>query len=353
MITQIIILCILLLGIPTVIGTFFVNEEKGMHKLLLSWVSGQVLLWAVFLLISVPLILKQQMFSDVKNWYNLAIGGCAGAAILFAVYRRRKRKSLADIHLLSEAVSGGRIALWIIFAVVLLIQIMLGVCLAYEEGDDAFYVAISTATESTEYMYRTLPYSGLTTQLDARHGLAPFPVWIAYLARMSGMVTATMAQIVVPIVILLITYAIYYLLARQLFRDKQGSIPFFMILVELMVMFGGYSLYSAENFLLVRASQGKAVIANVILPFMVYLFFLLAESQQEKRRFGISRWILLGATLMAGCLCSTLGTLLTVMMLGVIGLCIVICYRNWKLLFPLASCCIVPGGLALLYFLIR
>lgn len=353
MIIQIIILGILLLGIPVIVGTLFVKEEKGMHKLLFSWISGQVLLWAVFLLISVPLILKQQMFSDVKNLYNIAIGILMGAAVLLAVFRRRKSTPSLSGHPSTEAVSKGRAALWIVFAVLLLLQLILGICLAYEEGDDAFYVAISTATESTEYMYRTLPYSGLTTQLDARHGLAPFPIWIAYLARMSGMVTVTVAQIAVPWVILLETYAIYYLLAKQLFRDKQGSIPFFMILVELMVMFGGYSLYSAENFLLVRASQGKAVIANIILPFLIYLFFLLAERLQEKKTFGIWRWVLLGATMMAGCLCSTLGTLLTVMLLGVIGFCMVICYRNWKILISLVACCVAPGGLALLYFVLR
>ena len=28
-------------------------------------------------------------------------------------------------------------------------------------------------------MYQKLPYTGMSTELDVRHGLAPFPIWIA------------------------------------------------------------------------------------------------------------------------------------------------------------------------------
>ena len=48
------------------------------------------------------------------------------------------------------------------------------------------------------------------------------------------------------------------------------GIPFFMILTELLLLFGGYSVYSVENFVMVRASQGKAILAGIILPFLFY-----------------------------------------------------------------------------------
>ena len=83
---------------------------------------------------------------------------------------------------------------WCLFAVLLLIQLAAAGMLAYEEGDDAFYVAVATGTESSDTLYDILPYTGATTGTDARHGLAPFPVWTAFLARLSGIHPATVNQ---------------------------------------------------------------------------------------------------------------------------------------------------------------
>ncbi len=352
LVIQILILSILLLAVPMLVGSLFTDSEKTNNGLIRYWISGQILLWAVFLLISVPLILKQKNFSLVQDLYNGSIFVFVLAAVLVNVVRL-KRKKVARLEATPRKVwTKGQVFLWAVFGILLLLQLVLSVVLAYEEGDDAFYVAISTATAASDRMYQTLAYTGLATELDARHGLAPFPVWIAYLARMSGMIPVTVAQIAVPVVIILQTYAIYHLIAVQLFAENQKNVPLFLVLVEIMFLFGGYSVYSAENFLLVRATQGKAVIANVILPFLFYLMFLLAEKMQKKEGFGRWNWILLGATMLAGCLCSTLGILLTGMLIGVVGVCMAVVYRKWTVLLPLAFSCVIPGLLAVLYFTI-
>lgn len=349
MVIQMVVLGILLLIVPAIVGTIFVEKEYGTQKVLLGWVSGQVTLWAAFLVVSVPLILLKKTFSMVTAVYSGLIAVLILVAIVVAVWRRKKGVCGQAER---EKLAKSRIGLWGVFGVLLLVQLVLSVLLAYEEGDDAFYVAISTTTESSNRMYQTLPYTGATTGLDARHGLAPFPVWAAYLARVSGMVPVTVAQLVVPLQIILLTYAIYYLIAGRLFEENKKNIPLFMILVEIMFLFGGYSVYSAENFLLVRASQGKAVLANVILPFLFYLMFLLAEKMQNETNFGLRNWLLLGVTMLAGCLCSTLSVLLTCMLVGVIGICMAVCYKRWNVLVPLALNCVIPGLLAVLYFTI-
>ena len=43
-------------------------------------------------------------------------------------------------------------------------------------------------------MYQKIPYTGMNTELDVRHGLAPFPIWIAWLARMTGISTVVVAK---------------------------------------------------------------------------------------------------------------------------------------------------------------
>lgn len=371
---QIVILMIILLLVPTAVGSIFAGVYKGEKSPVFAWISGQMVLWAGFLLITVPLILLEKTFSQVRMLYGFYVGGLLAVAVLAWICRRLGKKQTpgekttgsmsvpesgtpAEAQAMWGAASArlprGQILLWTVFGALLLLQLVLSVCLAYEEGDDAFYVAISTATASSERMYQTLPYTGLTTQLDARHGLAPFPVWIAYLSKMSSAVTVTVAQMVVPIFVILMAYGIYYLLAGHLFRERKQKIPFFLILVELMILFGGYSVYSAENFLLVRATQGKAVVANLILPFLIYLLFVLLDKLKRQEGFGWQNWILLASTMTAGCLCSTLGSLLTCIMLGIVGVCAAVCYRKLSLLVPLALCCVIPGAMALMYFMLR
>ena len=158
---------------------------------------------------------------------------------------------------------------WIVFGGLLALQLVCAVVLTYADGDDAFYIPISAATESSGNMYRTIPYTGEATTLDVRHALAPFPVWIAFLSRVSGIHATILAQSILGGVLLVICYLIYDRIAHVLFADNKEGIPVFMLLVSVMILFGNYSFYSAETFLITRASQGKAVLGNLIVPFVV------------------------------------------------------------------------------------
>jgi len=332
LILQIIIVYILLLPVPAVIGTIFSGKYGGRGCVLFSWVSGQILLWAGFHFLSIPIILMEQSFLILAVLFGIYTAALVAVAAILKIGKYRKRENIfRSSRQLKQIEWKKHYLLWVVFGVLLLIQLILTILMAYEEGDDAFYLAISVITESSDTMYQILPYTGATTGLDARHGLAPFPIWIAWLARVSGVHAVTIAQVLLPLVIILMTYAIYYLIGVRLFAQKEHKLPFFMILVELLVLFGGYSVYSAENFLLVRASQGKAVIANIILPFLFLLFILILEELQEKATVNKYYWILTALTMTSGCLCSTQGTILTCMMLGVMGLCTVCSYRKWKI----------------------
>lgn len=354
-VSQIIFLFLLLFPVPAAAGCIFRNGNYNQNSLPYLWVSGQILLWAGFQFICVPLILLEYTFRQVVLYYNIFSCIAVLAGLICLLIRR------PGIHLIKATAPAGNTAvskaftrkscllLWGIFALLLLVQLVAAVFFAYEEGDDAFYVAISTISVDSDSMYSKLPYTGGSTGLDARHGLAPFPVWISYLAKMTGMPAVTAAQIAVPLSLILMTYTLYYLIGRVILSESLHMLPLFMILIALLVLWGGYSTYSAENFLLVRTAQGKAVIANIIFPFLFLQLLLLLEKLQHNKKAGFSYWMLLALTMVAGCLCSTLGTVLTCMLLGVTGLCAAVSYRRWRLLIPLIACCIIPLCYAFLY----
>lgn len=347
-----ILILVLLLGVaPLLVGGLFSRIDKEGLNLPLRWVSGQMLIWAVFQMICVPLILGDQ------NFLHLCIlfGGFLTVALLLAfgaAVRRRMKTAVVRNH--SSERDKIALFLWLFVLALLVLQQVIAAVLAYEEGDDAYYVAVSVITESSDTMYQLLPYTGrLTVLFDARHSLAPFPIWVAFLSRLSGIHAATMSQIVLPVVLIPMAYSVFLLIGKQLVGDNRRGLPLFMLFIEFLVMFGGQSLYTSENFLLVRTAQGKAVLASIVIPFLFWLLLILAERLQRGEKAGIRYWLLVGMTMVSGCLCSTQGALLVCLLLGAGGICTAVCYRRWKVILPVGICCVVPAVFMIFYVVLR
>ena len=351
---QFLILAALLLFIPTLIGGLFIRVDKGSGNLLFRWVSGQFLLWAGFQLICVPLILRERSFESLVklfSGYTAALALLGLGALIQRRVKGKKQKTFFNDKIFKKKKNGNAL-LWILFWGLLLFQLVQAVRLAYADSDDAYYVAVSAITQESGAMYRTLPYTGGTTQLDIRHGLAPFPVWISFLAQLSGMRPVMLAQSALPPVLISITYAIYYLMGSLPFPEKeegQEKLPLFLVFAELLVLFGNYSIYTAENFLLARSRQGKAALGNIVIPFLFLLLLIFMRRLQEARKVPVLLYLLMGAAAVTGCLCSTLGALLVSLLVGTAGVLAAVCYRRPLVLFPLAVSCAPCVYYALLY----
>lgn len=351
---QLLILALLLLPVPVLIGGLFVTVDNLGKNIIFRWISGQFLLWAGFQMICVPLILKERSFAMVVK---LFLGYMLGLALLaLAVEIQRRAKGKPQKGRFSGSRQGRKLSrgtlTWLLFFILLVFQLVQAVRLTYADSDDAYYVAVSSVTESSDTMYQILPYTGGGggTKLDIRHGLAPFPIWIAFLARLSGMQTVTLARTVLPVVLMAMTYAVFYLLGTLLFPGKEGQLPLFLVFTEVLVLFGNYSIYTVENFLIARSRQGKAALGSLVIPFLLLLLLLLLQRLQEKRRVSPLLYLLTGCAAITGCLCSTMGALLLCLALCLAGLLAGICLKRPGVLFPLACCCVPCVCYAFLYF---
>ncbi len=350
-ITGCLMLALCLLVIPLCMGAIpatFVDKKRRDPSFML--ITGYIIMWAVFQLICVPMILLEDMgelhFPYVVFLFAVSNIVLAGAGVVLWLWKARK----APFEKVRPAKK--EMILWTIFAVLLGIQLVASVTMRYADGDDAFYVAVATLTESSNSMYKLSPYDSGALGLSARYGLAPFPIWIAFLARVSGMRTAIVAHTVVATVLIFVTYVIYGQIAKLLFAEKREARPFFLSLVALLVIFGNYSIYTTENFMLARSRQGKAALGNIIIPMVIFLFLLLFERIREDKKVEKTLWLLLAATVTAACLCSTLGTFLMCLFFGVIGLCAGAVYRQWGLIVKTALCCVPALAYVALYFVL-
>ena len=351
------VLIIWLLVIPACIGGIpaaFVDKQGKSPAFMC--ISGYMIMWAVFQIICVPCVLLEKKYNAMFHYVVYGFGGTALllaviGAVLF-VYRRKgegasfvMNKGESRLNLM-ERVS------WAVFLLLVLVQLAASVVMAYGDGDDAFYVAVSTITESSNTMYKIMPYNMGGTGLDIRHGLAPFPIWIAFLARISGLKTALVAHTAVSTCLIGLAYVIYYKIGQILFRDKKESLPIFLSFAALLVMFGDYSYKTVENFMIARSRQGKAALGSIIVPVTILLLLMIFEEVQAGKKARWMLWVLLGTTVTAACLCSTLGTLLMCLFLGVAGLCAGAVYKNLRLVICMAACCVPAVVFAGMYFVL-
>lgn len=348
---QILFLGILLFLVPIWIGGIFSYVDKGTKNPGFQWISGQMLLWAGFQLIVVPMVLLEKSFQLVVKYFNIYMVGLLLVATVLFLWRRRKPR-LCMVREKKAPQNRGILLCWCIFWALLVFQLVMAVIMTYADGDDAFYIAEATHAVDSELMYNKIPYTGWTTEMDVRHALAPFPIWIAYLSKVTGIKTVSVAHVLLPIAMISMTYGIYYLLGERLLASRRERLPLFLIFAELLVIFGDYSFCSVENFMIARSRQGKAALGSIVIPMLILLLLILLEKLQESKKLSFWYWVLLTATLTAGCLCSTLGALLSCMLVGITGMCAAVCYRRWSVLFPMAACCIpcvLYAGIYLIY----
>lgn len=354
-VVQVMMLILLLLIIPILVGTMFTPLYKDCVRIPFYWVSGQIFLWAGFQIIAIPMVLLRNDFRYIVRSYLLFIG----AMLIFSMGAFLKRRSTGLAY--GSILASGRLRnkkqkatlWWIVVGALLLLQLFCVIFLAYQEGDDAFYVALSTSNLDTGSLYLQLPYTGFSSALEKRHALAPLPVWISFVAKMTGFRPVFLAHVLIPIFLIAMGYGVFYMLGGALLAEKKQLLPIFMALVESMVLFGGYSLYSSENFMLVRTSQGKAILGNIIIPFLFLLLYLLLTSIEKGVRQSIGYWHLLAALMIAGCLCSTLGAFLLCMLAGLTTLCAVFCYKKISFVVKMSFCMLIPIGFAAIYFLME
>lgn len=371
MIVKMMMLGIWMVLVPLGTGYFALEAGKKEGKTAESpgflFGLGFILMWAVFQLIAVPFVLTAGKFRQVEllfeaaGWTLLIAG-----ALLFAL---RLRSGSAKRLLLwgKERLKSVRrregifcLLLWGVFLITLLFQMLQAYRLAYADGDDAYYIPISTAANLGGGMYAIDSYTGAPTTLDLRHGLAPFPIWVSFIAAKCGVNAAVAAHSLIPLVLIPVTYVLYLEIGRLLCRGvaagegaEQGGqqmlLPVFMIFVSLLQIFGNYSIYPASTFLLTRTRQGKAALGNVILPFLVLLLYRMAEEVKKQGRAGMRNVLWLMAAMTAGCLCSTMSGFLCGMLVMLTAVLLFVLYRKPHILWQGALGCMPGVVYAMLY----
>lgn len=344
---SIVLLVLVMVFLPGMIGLpFSYKQGEGFGKAGSIYLYGYLIMWGVFELVSVPVILTTNQLTHV-------IGIWAGVMIAIALFCMVWTYALWKKRKISVAVCGQESApkwesriLCLIFVALLIFQIYSTVTLAYADGDTAYYLPITMTALANGSMYQADAYTGFATGLDVRHALAPFPIWVAAFAKLGNVHGAVMMQTILPCVLIPLSYGVAGALGRKLLGEKnKEGIWYFLILVEVVAIFGNYSLYTQGTFLLTRTGQGKAVLAGIVIPAILLILYEKITRTEKERKTKYN--VLLIASICASCLCSTFGSFLSAMCLGVVALIQGIRLKSfkefWKLAVYLVPCVIFVG----------
>lgn len=356
--THIIGIIFWLLVIPFCIGLApvnFISDKRNNPGVIL--LAGYLLMWAVFGVITIPAVIwiQDANFIFVLRWFTLIsiILAVSGVVIRFIDIRKNNnnfkiRFKFSDIPSFLKHDIEAKIE-WLLFFAVAGFQLYMAVTRTSFDGDDAYYVVNSLISQQTGTMYKYLPYTGWTTSLDVRHALAVFPMWIAFVAVRSDIHATILSHTVMPLILIPLSYIVYYEIAKVLFAEKKENIPVFMIIMGMFQMFGNVSIYTNETFFLTRTWQGKAVVCSVIIPMMFLLLLWIFNKKSDKETHNEGLWIMLVCLNMATGICSSLAVFILTVLLAVAALCLAVVERNAKILLKLGLTCIPSAVYVIIY----
>lgn len=339
---------IVLLGIvPFLCGLWF-TKAKGIEqgKIATTFVAGYIIVFALFQIFYIVFLLLD---INVAQSIPIIVVGFSCIAIASFVYARKLVwvMILDSLVFIRKKKSVLEVVSMVISVLILSIPIVMSFLYQYADGDDALYLATATAIAKSGTFYGILPYTGGSTLMDMRHILSGGVAFVAILSRISGVHTAIIAHLLFPPFLMLVTYTVYYGIAKVLLKDEKKYVPLFMSIIGIMYIFGNVSIYTETTFMITRTWQGKAIFSNIIVP-LVVLMFLQMKQDGEK----VLYWIACAFVGVASIFASTMGIFFLPVFFGAGTVVIAIANKKLRFLgYGIAS--MLPVGIfALIYVVI-
>ncbi len=338
-----------LILLPIGAGGVFISK-KNIVSLAERWLWGQFLLWAVFQFAAVFFIVQEKKLDELVPVY-LGISLFVGVIGLFFSLLMWKHVYKSDVKSKLMWITEHKV-LTIVFTALWLTQMWMLLILAVNDGDDAYYMAVANQAEASGSMYTANVYAFGNTEVNYRYALAPFPIWIAFLSRISGVHTLVIGHVILGMTLVTMSYVIYAQIGKELFGLNIRKRLQLLILIALLYIWGNTSSHTAESFLLIRSRQGKALVSGLVFPAMIYLLIKIGHALEQRKQIVWQNFLLAAVIILAGCLGSTLGGALIILLWGS-GLCFLSAGYKRISLLPAGILSVLPGMVFVAMYLLN
>ena len=331
------ILGTIVFALPFVVGKVFRSKSISF-----TYLSGQLLLWAVFQMVAVPAVYYRAKFSTLFWLYTGIVVVMTGIGV-YAWLHSKTRIAIHGQKRKTWKQCLRRISPFLIIAFLIIgYQMSIYIFRMHLDEDDARWIAEANDALVKNRMLLHNPatgeYIGRFVGEMVKDVFSPWSMYLAWLSRMTTIRAVVIAHTVYPPILLGLSYAAYYEIGSQLFKGKDER-GIFLLMVSVINMFMAGNVYTQSVFTLTRIWQGKAVVAAVMIPsiLMVVLRIQGEEKKGNNRdRFDkpetikrpdhirVADWLLLFVTGAASCLFSGMGIAIGLIMIFVYGAYVVV-----------------------------
>lgn len=184
----------------------------------------------------------------------------------------------------------------IAFAAILIVQLYFAFAYEINEWsyDDYDYVVNSQDTITTDTIAYANYVNGEMPYTAEKRAVTAWPTFIAYMAKVSSFEVTTVCHTIMPVILLIVAYIVYYYIASFIFKDAENRF-IFLVLLSVANIFGLYSHYSSTFRLLGAIWQGKALLTAVAIPFFTIYLFETYKNNFDKHKVISLAMISLGA----------------------------------------------------------
>lgn len=266
-------------------GSLLMYVLKIKAEASLALIFGYLLYFSVFEVLALPMILAWVPLKILCIVWGIlmALTVCLAVFLLRGQWRKQLR-SISDIRKLHGAM------LFLVIAVILL-QCMIVVLYEDTTVDAAYYVGTVTTSVHTGTLGRYSPYTGaLYKKFQARYVFSAYPMHNAVWCKLLGIHPIVQAKVVMSVINVLTANLVIYQIGRRLFRGGRKQADLMVCFVCLMQLFS-YTIYTPGTFFFTRSYEGKALLANVTFPVVLYCAIWFWQEQKNR-----SLWIMLFLT---------------------------------------------------------
>ncbi len=297
---------ILFLIIPYLLGSLITHfMKKDNENILLSWLIG---FFVQFTITEITTIIFTFLGKSFNSLFFTWCGISVFISIISVIINFNNFLQIPNI--IKRGKKNETKILGIVSLLLIFIQCFFVFSFMHIDSDDSNFVAKASISIDTNTLYVYNDDGLKYDNFPARYVLSPFPVYIALISKFTGFHPMIMAHTILPVILTLLIYTNYYILAQKLFNNDKKKSLLFLIFINIIYIFGNFSTRSNFTFMLIRLWQGKAVLGNLILPSII-TFYLMYIKEKDK----FSYWIALLLGMVASCLVSTMGLALAPILL--------------------------------------
>ncbi len=328
-----------------ILGTCLLRLIRTEFSLPLAMVTGGFSYYLLFEMVALPMKLKFYPLSTLtRTWCFVVL---IGLVLLIVLGRRALGQALKECAVTIRKTP----KLYLCILTLILVQYLyIGSVTSTTAGvtDDRYYIGdvMTSLYTNTIQQYSYLDGEKLS-YLSTDYLIQMYPIHTAVVSQVTGLHPLIENKWVLTATWLVLVNCTYILWGKFLFKENQKKLFWFLLLITWCTYAQRLVTESFAQHLVYRMAEGKNLLANLIIPFLLYLFARIVKSEGKWQNWFLVFWTVLGSY----CLVMSSFFILP-LVTGSFYACYVVLGRRWRQLLS-AVLCFVPCVAVLYIYLLE